>query len=35
MELSEALRAVLDAAKQPKQFPPGVTPRELSGDAFI
>jgi hypothetical protein len=35
MEVIEALRAVLDAAKRPKQFPPGVTPTELSGDAFL
>ena len=34
MDLNGALRDVLDAAKRPKQFPPGVTPRELAGDAF-
>lgn len=35
MDLSEALKEVLDAAKQPKQFPPGAAPTALSGDAFV
>ena len=34
MELREALDEVLEAAKQPKQFPPGVTPQLLVGDAI-
>lgn len=34
MDLDEAMSEVLDAAKQPKQAPPGVTPTPLSGDAF-
>jgi hypothetical protein len=34
MELDEALKEVLDAAKQPKQYPPGATPMALKGDDF-
>ena len=34
MELQEALKEVLDAAKQPKQFPAGAKPVALTGDAF-
>ncbi len=34
MELQDALREVLDAARQPKQYPPGVTPISLSGAAI-
>jgi len=34
MEFQEALKEVLDAAEQPKQYPTGVTPEELLGDAF-
>ena len=34
MELHEALEEVLDAAKQPKEYPSGVTPVALSGDAI-
>ena len=35
MDLHEALKEVLDAAKQPKQFPPGAKPVALSGEAFV
>ncbi len=31
MEFVEALQDVLDAASQPKQYPPGVTPVTLPG----
>ena len=34
MEFAEALQEVLDAAKQPRQYPPGVTPIPLSGAAI-
>lgn len=34
MDLNEALDEVVAAAKQPKQFPPGVTPLPVSGDAI-
>ena len=34
MDLEEALEEVLEAAKQPKQYPPEVTPVTLSGDAI-
>ena len=34
MEFAEALQEVLDAASQPKQYPPGVTPISLSGAAI-
>ena len=34
MDFHEALQEVLDAASQPKQYPPGVTPVALSGDAL-
>ena len=34
MDLHEALEEVLDAVKQPKQYPPGMTPVALSGDAI-
>ena len=35
MKLQEALKEVLDAAKQPKQFPPGAKPVALTGDALV
>jgi hypothetical protein len=35
MDLHEALKKVLDAAKQPKQFPPGAKPVALAGEAFV
>lgn len=34
MDLQAALAEVLAAAKQPKQYPPGVTPTALTGDAL-
>jgi len=34
MDFQEALKEVLDAAGQPKQFPSGAEPTELSVDAF-
>jgi hypothetical protein len=34
VDLHEALEEVLDAAKQPKEYPSGVTPVALSGDAI-
>ncbi len=34
MEFHEALSEVLDAAKQPKTYPPGMTPLDLSSDAI-
>jgi hypothetical protein len=34
VDLHEALKEVLEAASQPKQYPPGVSPVELSIDAF-
>jgi hypothetical protein len=34
MELQEALQEVLDTARQPRQYPPGVTPISLSGAAI-
>ena len=34
MDFHEALKEVLDAASQPKQYPHGVTPVALSGDAI-
>jgi hypothetical protein len=34
VEFHEALKEVLDTARQPKQYPPGVTPVALSGDAL-
>ena len=34
MEFADALQEVLDAASQPKQYPPGVTPVNLPGDAI-
>jgi preprotein translocase subunit SecA len=34
VEFHEALKEVLDTASQPKQYPPGVTPIALSGDAI-
>ena len=34
MDFHEALQEVLDAASQPKRYPPGVTPVALSGDAI-
>jgi len=34
VEFHEALQEVLDAARQPKEHPPGMTPVALSGDAI-
>jgi hypothetical protein len=34
MDIHEALREVLAAAKQPRQYPPGVTPTALTGKEF-
>jgi hypothetical protein len=34
VEFHEALKEVLDAVKQPRQYPPGVTPVTLPGDAI-
>jgi hypothetical protein len=35
MDLAEALKEVLDAAKQPKQFPSGAKRAALAGEAFV
>lgn len=35
MDLHEALKEVLDAAKQPKQFPSGAKRAALAGEAFV
>ena len=35
MDVTEALREVLDAAKQPKQFPCGAKPVALTGEALL
>jgi hypothetical protein len=35
MDLTEALKEVLDAAKQPKQFPSGAKPVPLAGEALV
>jgi hypothetical protein len=35
MDLHEALKAVLDAAKQPRQFPPGANLVPLAGEVLV